>query len=298
MNSSTKDKEQRTQGKLSSVLLDNDFFEIAIREEQERKRRAAEAAAAAAKPVLTEEDLAQAESTGYAQGLADGKAQATEALKGELNQHLGRLLDRLNYIDDIKQEYLRITYSTSFKLLQKMVNHLFADISTNHTEEMLEKALKTCLEYALEDVPLLAHINPSTLDYARKIAAQGDLLKPYEGRVKFIADTNIAPGDCLLEWDAAGVDVRLAHAMDDVKKLLAGKLAGIQRGEIELPPDPIPTNDILPETSLQPEADQHTVPPPQDGAEIEAKAPQTPEETDDIPDLPDAFDVTIEDEKP
>lgn len=288
MNSST-DKTKTEYETLEKVLLDNDFFEIAIREEQERMRRAREAAIEANKPKLTDEDLAQAESTGYAQGLADGKQQATEALRGDLNQHLGRLIDRLTYLDEIKREYLRITYTASFKLLTKIVEHLFADISTNYTEEVLAHALKTCLEQAVTDLPLVVRLNPATLEYARKIAGYEEKMKRFDGRIKFIADPTITAGDCLLEWDAAGVDVRLSHAMADVKNLLTRKLAGIQREELPLPPDPV---TAAPEESAAQEAAEAEADPATVEAAPEEPAGQTaPEEPADDAPLPDAFEV-------
>lgn len=282
---------------LEALLLDNDFFEIALREEQERLRRAREAAIAANKPKISEEDLAQAEATGYAQGLADGKQQATEALRGELNQHLGRLIERLQYLDAIKQEYLRITYTAAFKLLGKMVDHLFADISRQQTEDVLAHALKTCLDSAVADVPLMVRLNPATLDYARKIAGYDAKIKAFEGRIKFIPDQTVTAGDCLLEWDAAGVDVRLSHAVDDIKKLLAGKLAGIQREDLPLPPDPVPAapqaaplehapTEPVEATDPQPDATPELVTSPPDPLLVEAEAALT-----DSPPLPDVFEV-------
>lgn len=202
-------------------LFDNDFFEVEAPEEDAPEQAPAEAAEEAPVP-LTEEDLAQAESDGYAKGLADGKQQAFEDYTAELKKHADKLATALENVAQARAEILEDTKQKAFKLLEVTADALLADARDNYAEALLKNAVNTLENLTAEQKngPKI-RVAPATSAFLTETLLEARKIDGIE-KENIQADETLQPGDCVIEWVDGGTDFRLDKLKEDITKALQG----------------------------------------------------------------------------
>ena len=262
-------------------LLENDFFEIAIREQEEKDRRRKESSAdvvsggSKAPKTITEQDLAQAESRGYAAGLADGKQQASEQMAADMQTHLAQFVSALQNLEQAKAEHMRQTEARALDLLRKMLHRLFHIAQDKFPEAVLADALHQALQQVASDMPLVLRVHPATLEYAKQHISTSEQLKPFAPNLQWQPDPALAPGDCVVEWETGGIDARLEQTVQKLDDLLASASASVRRTtpEIALAAETPPTVE---ESAAEPMAAAPEVA-PESSPEPTTDAPETQE---------------------
>lgn len=205
--------------------FDTDFFELALQQEEERKRRMFEAELAAKAPKVTEQDLAQAESRGYAAGVNDGRQQAEEAFARDVQSHLARLLDGVAQIESMKAELTQHIEAMALQTLRVMLGTLVGQAAEKFPDEVLRGVLQKSIAHIHTDLPIKVRLNPASVDFVRGIAGAEPALQRVASQLRFVPDASIALGDCRLEWDTGGINVRLRQSVAEVDRLLVSALA-------------------------------------------------------------------------
>ncbi len=183
-------------------------------------------AAAARKPATYgEPDLAAAREQGHAAGRAEGEAAAVRAAQNTSASALGALQAALpgltRKIDDGLAGASRLMLETALAGLQRLMPELSRRGGLVEVEGLLAQAIADLRDEAR----IVVRIHDSLLDELR--ATLDDVARDaaFEGRLVLLADEEIAPGDCRIEWAEGGVERVVARVWSDFEAVVMRALA-------------------------------------------------------------------------
>ncbi len=210
----------------NKFLFDRDLL-VEIAQEQEQKERQKQQAAKPAEPTFTQSDIdAQLEQAkkeafdqGLQQGIEQGKQEAFQNLQDEFNQKVQPIIDKLSIQEGQYHKLIGHAQESALILVQEMLKRLFPKVVENFQIELTEQSIKTALKHTYKDIHFKLRVNPESIQWVQeKIDINAPL---FNGKnVELVPDSQIAVGDCISEWDSAGVRVSLRDALDEMDHIL------------------------------------------------------------------------------
>ncbi len=194
--------------KFDKFLFDNDFFEISV-EPGSRGPRGKQ----------PEVDVEQIKNEAFSEGYAQGREEATQALKADMERHLQAITTNLDNMAAVKQQFAEIAGHEVLVLVRHVLSHAFDDIAEKMPEELLKKTLEQTLLPNLANTPLVVRLHAESLRYMEHLKEELGL-KDKEG-ISYKTDASLAPGDVIVEWETGGVDARLSHLKEEIDKIFA-----------------------------------------------------------------------------
>ena len=194
-------------GATAKFLFDHDFS------------AAAQEAAPAVAAAQHEAALAEAEARGYRNGVNAAEAQArTEAERRlaaafeRISSGLDQLRGGLKKVEDrFEAEAIEVALAVGRKLSADLIaREPFAEIAALADQ---------CFRELLAAPHIVVRVNAALLDVAKEKLTEIARARGFEGRVVVLAEADIAPGDCRIEWADGGVireRAALASAIDDL----------------------------------------------------------------------------------
>jgi len=204
-------------GAPAKFLFDTDFAVA------ERGRPAMTAAEIAAR-------LADAEAAGYRNGIADGKAEA-EARAAAAFERIAAALDNLGRSlaaveTRLEIEAIDVAVAVARKLAPELIaNEPIAEISALATD---------CFRHLVAAPHVVVRVNDRLHPSAREQLEQAVQSSGFAGRLVVLAEPEITPGDCRIEWADGGVKRDRAAteaAIDDA----VARYVVARRGEAHMP---------------------------------------------------------------
>ncbi len=208
MSSSTKD------GEVKKFLFDAHDFD---REREE-----------AAKPVFTEEQLIVAKMQAQAQGKAEGLKEATQRQEEQIAKclaQMGLACEKLVAAEGVRDVEQMIAAT---KLAMQVAHKLLPQFAQRFSLEEIERVVLQSIETRREE-PRIAIIVPTV--HLEALKGRIDQLaheKGYAGKLIIIADDNLAPTDCRVEWADGGAERLYERLFSQVEAEFAKAIAGMQ----------------------------------------------------------------------
>jgi flagellar assembly protein FliH len=181
---------------------------------------AAKEAAPAVAAAQHEAALAEAESRGYRNGVNAAEAQArTEAERRlaaafeRISSGLDQLRGGLKKVEDrFEAEAVEVALAVGRKLSAELIaREPFAEIAALADQ---------CFRELLAAPHIVVRVNAALLDAAKEQLSAIARARGFEGRVVVLAEADIAPGDCRIEWadgglkrDRAATEAAIAEAV-------------------------------------------------------------------------------------
>ena len=201
----------------AKFLFDNDF-----------------GATAKAKPSMNEAEqaarLVEAEAEGYRKGFAAAKAETEQhaavalariaAALEELHRGLGAVEARL------ETEAVEVAVAVARKLVPELIaREPLAELSALATD---------CFRHLVAAPHVVVRVNDGLHQGAREELDKTTHACGFAGRLVVLAEPDIAPGDCRIEWADGGVRRDIAAIMAAIDEAVARYVAG-RRGEAYMP---------------------------------------------------------------
>lgn len=193
-----------TSNQSSKFLFDNDFFDLSSQSAFGSKQQ---------------DIIKEAEERGFAAGVEAGKNQAESALRQEFNVQLNQIQQHLEQLDRTRKEQIKTIGREALSLLKVMLNKVLGHATQNYAEEILKESLETMLQEIEKSTHITVKINPQALAFVEKFVGEGNISAE---SIKIVGEAKIAPGDCLIEWENSGVDIRLQAMAERMEKILSG----------------------------------------------------------------------------
>ncbi|GAB5389080.1 MAG: hypothetical protein Alpg2KO_20480 [Alphaproteobacteria bacterium] len=193
-------------------------------------KTAAEAEAAAAEAEknalrYTQTDLDDARAMGLVEGrdaamqeLLEGEQRRTTEMMQQISQQLGALMTAQ---DSHNQKRDRAALSALIAMGKK----IFPVLSAAGSLDEIERLVADRMPDLIDEPRLVLRIHEDQLDLIRPRLENLADQQGFNGRVIFIGDTDLQPGDCRLEWADGGAE-RHAHEMWAEFEQVARRLLG------------------------------------------------------------------------
>jgi len=161
------------------------------------------------KPTITlvehERRRADAESQAYRNGFAAGEAKAQQDAAERVAAALGLIADSMDKLNRaladiearLETEAVEVAVAVAGKLAPELIGHQpFAEISALATD---------CFQHLVKTPHVVVHIGSAIHETAKDKLEEIARARGFEGRLMVLADDNLAPGDCRIEWADGGV---------------------------------------------------------------------------------------------
>jgi flagellar assembly protein FliH len=204
-------------GVLNKFLFDNDF---AVAERGKSSVALAEHAA----------KLAEAEAAGYHNGFAAARTEA-EALAAAALQRIAAALEVLHrglsaVESRLETEAVEVAVAVAKKLAAELITREpFAEITALTTN---------CFRQLVAAPHVVMRVNDRLQQHAREKLDETRQACGCAGRLVVLAEPDIAPGDCQIEWADGGIKRERAAAEAAIDEAVARYLAA-RRGEAHMP---------------------------------------------------------------
>lgn len=149
--------------------------------------------------------LGEAESKGFADGFATAEKERvaeaerrTAAAFEQIGDGLTRLVAGLSAVEDrLEAEAVEVAAAVARKLSAELVaREPFAEIAALATD---------CFKQLVTAPHVVVRVNNSLLVTAKERLGEAARTRGFEGRLVVIAEPDIAPGDCRIEWADGGM---------------------------------------------------------------------------------------------
>jgi flagellar assembly protein FliH len=181
------------------------------------------------KPTITlvehERRRLDAESQAYRKGFAAAEAQAHSKAEQQIASALGLIADateRLNRgLQEIEvrleTEAVEVAVAVATKLAPELIaREPFAEIAALATE---------CFRHLVTTPHVVVRLNDGIYDMAKEKLDQIASARGFEGRLMVMADPEIGPGDCRIEWADGGVTRARADTIGAVDEAVSRYIA-------------------------------------------------------------------------
>ncbi len=168
-----------------------------------------------------ERELQEAREQSYNLGFQDGLAAEQEKHGKELEAHAQQfreLAERLEKefdqaLTNMEEPLLRMSFYISEKILT-------CSLPESVQNEALSGTIQSFLKEVLHEGGVVIHISPENLSFVQSEEMSEKLRQSFPGRIRFVADDSLAPGECLVETPEHIIDGRYRNQL----AILEGKL--------------------------------------------------------------------------
>ena len=187
-------------GAPAKFLFDNDF---AVGERTKSSVALAEHAA----------KLTEAEAAGYRKGFAAAKAEADQRAAAAVETRL-------------ETEAVEVAVAVARKLAPELIaREPFAELSA---------LAAGCFRHLVAAPHVVVRVNDALQERARELLEETARAGGFDGRLVVLAEPEIAPGDCRIEWADGGVKRDRATIEGAIEEAVARYVAA-RRGEVYMP---------------------------------------------------------------
>ncbi|UCD36924.1 MAG: hypothetical protein JSW54_08780 [Fidelibacterota bacterium] len=161
-----------------------------------------------------ERELQEAREQSYNLGFQDGLAAEKEQHKQKLEAHaqqFNTLAERLE--EEFDQVLVRMEeplLRMSFHISEKILTMPLPDSVRN---EALTGTILSFLREVLHEGGVVIHVSPANLGLIQSEEVAGKLKQSYPGRIRFVADDSLGPGECLVETPEHIIDGRYENQL-------------------------------------------------------------------------------------
>ena len=154
---------------------------------------------------------------GFQDGLAAEQKKLNEALETHV-QHLRDLAQRLEEefdraLSNLEEPLLRM----SFRISEKILKVSLPDTVQN---ESLVANIQSFLREVLHEGSVVIHVSPRSMAVVQSAEVSEKLKQSFPGRIRFVADERLGPGECRVETPEHIIDGRYSNQLSILESKL------------------------------------------------------------------------------
>lgn len=161
-----------------------------------------------------ERELQEAREQSYNLGFQDGLAAEREQHSKELEAHVlqfRELAERLegafdHALANMEEPLLRMSFHISEKILT-------APLPESIRSGALAGTIQSFLKEVLHEGSVVIHVSPENLAFVQSEEMSEKLRQSFPGRIRFVADDSLGPGECLVETPEHIIDGRYRNQL-------------------------------------------------------------------------------------
>lgn len=195
--------------------------------------RAAEEAAAEEPPVPTfsEEELAAAKDAAFAEGKTAGEAAAEKSIAQRTVEQLSNLAAQFESTSDALEEKIRKGHQETVLAAMTVVRKLFPQMSSDNGLTEIQAVVEDCLERLRDEPRLVVRVADQEMDDLKAQLDSCIKRSGFNGKLVFLADDRLKPGDVRVEWADGGAERSQAALWQEIDRIIERTLgAALEAG--------------------------------------------------------------------
>lgn len=181
-------------------------------------------------PSYSAAELAAAREEGRAQGAADGEAAALASVAQASGAILATICDALPGIARQFDEGAATTCRLMLETTLAGLRRLMPELNRRGGLAEIEGLLQETMSHLRDESRIVVRIHDSLLDALRADLDAMTQSAGFEGKLVLLAEPDIAPGDCRIEWADGGVERVAARVWSDIEAAVIRALAATTAG--------------------------------------------------------------------
>ena len=202
-----------------------------------------------AKPKFGEEDLEQARTEGLAAGKENGRQEAMQSIEQQISQALSAISEQLAGLSQAQvqanERQIRSAVEAALTVMRKM----FPRLAGRHGLAEIEAVVCDCLERLRSEPRIVIRVADSLLDQVEQRVSQLAAGAGFEGKIVFLAQEGLHPGDLRVEWADGGAERDSDRAWQEIDQIITRTIGPMQPAADAAAPAPVPaaTDETAPE---------------------------------------------------
>jgi len=190
---------------------------------------------APAEPSYSGADLEAARHESFAQGREAGLEAARAETEARIQRSLDALEAGLKGLAESAGTAATEQEQSMLRLNVAMLRRLFPRLMVEHGLAEIEAVVRDCLHRLRDEPRLVVRVADSLLDEIEKRVCALAARAGFEGRIVFLAQDDLEPGDVLVEWADGGAE-RNGEALWNEMELALSRVLGASAGPVVDPP--------------------------------------------------------------
>jgi flagellar assembly protein FliH len=198
----------------------------------------ANALPAEARPQFSQNELNGAVHVAQQRGFEEGLANATQGLDAQMARMFESLAAQIQTLQAAEVERTAASQTLAIEIAAGLMRKLVPDLANQQSLEGISAIVRQVMMDRFEEPRLIIRTHDSMLD---ALSARLETLSKqsgFRGQYALMADTNLAPTDCRIEWSNGGVERSVARLWDNLQVTLAQIQATLAPAQISEPISP------------------------------------------------------------
>jgi flagellar assembly protein FliH len=162
--------------------------------------------------------IATARDLGFAEGLAQGEAAVHASLTAQLSATVNDIAAQLATLHATLTQTQKALVADAAHCLGALTEVLAGEAVTRFPLERVEGIVAPLFAELIETPRLVVRVAPALLDVVKERLEDVAIASGYAGRIIFLAQDDLQPGDVRVEWAHGGLDARIADACTQLRQ--------------------------------------------------------------------------------
>lgn len=175
-------------------------------------------------PTFTEEELAIARDSAYAEGRESGRAEAMETLEQATAAALTAITGHMDALFGRQEEANDANARNAVRVAMAVLHKILPAACEKHAFDEVAKVVEEVVGHILDEPRIIVRLAAALVDPVRDRLEAVAQAHGFEGRVVVQADPRLAAGDCRVEWTDGGAERDQARLMQEIEAAVARAL--------------------------------------------------------------------------
>jgi flagellar assembly protein FliH len=171
-------------------------------------------------PTFSEEELIASREEGFKAGKDEGAREAMEDSSRVLAEILQNVGAQISKLIANQTKTIILSEEAAIEVAMAVTKKLFPSLQEEHSFNEVLGAIKGSFENLLDEPKITVRAAP---EYKEDITNEMNTLADdfgFEGKIVVIADENMNPGDCRIEWDSGGAERKVDTIWREIDEIV------------------------------------------------------------------------------
>ncbi len=185
-------------------------------------------------PKFDEEDLERARAEGHASGKKIGAEEAMQSIEQQISQAVNAVEAQMSGLAQAQVESHERQGREALEVALTVVRKIFPRLAKRHGLAEVETVVGDCLERLHDEPRIVIRVADAVLDQVEARIAELAARAGFEGKIVYLAQDGLNPGDVRVEWADGGVERDSERLWREIEQITA-RVAGLDAPEAPAP---------------------------------------------------------------
>ncbi|PLX33346.1 MAG: hypothetical protein C0605_16515 [Hyphomicrobiales bacterium] len=190
-------------------------------------------------PALSEEDLDQARAEALAEGLERGRREASDGINQAIAEALTRMAEKVDDMDMVHKGELERIRAEAAELAHHIAGKLATALTAHMPLSETRMLLDECLSHLNETPHIVLRIAEDLAEPMRERADALAAERGFSGKIMIMAEPDMAPGDCRIEWADGGIERNTSALNDKIDRAISRHVEAMMKADNKAEPAPL-----------------------------------------------------------